>query len=146
MLKLGTVMTRLQPRDEGDGIVARLKETADGLGQLVSDHVKLARIELVAEAKSYGRGVAVLAVAAIVLVLGYAFALTAAGLALATLVGAPLAFVIVAAPNLIAGVLGLVYALRKMHQTRILPESGVEAARSVSALGQAARSNALTAP
>jgi hypothetical protein len=146
VLKLDTVMTRLQPRDEGDGIVSRLKETADGLGQLVSDHVKLARIELVAEAKSHGRGVAVLAVAATVLVIGYAFAWTAAGLALATVVGAPLAFVIVAAPHLIAGLWGLVYAVRKMQQTRILPESAVEAARSVSALGQAARSNALTAP
>lgn len=137
---------RLQANDEGDGIVARLKETADGLGQLVSDHVKLARIELVAEAKSYGRGVAVLAVAATVLVLGYAFACTAAGLALATVVSAPLAFAIVAAPNLIGGALGLVYAVRKMRQTRLLPESGVEAGRSVRALGQATRSNALTAP
>jgi hypothetical protein len=146
VLTFVAVTVRLQANDEGDGIVARLKETADGLGQLVSDHVKLARIELVAEAKSYGRGVAVLAVAAIVLVLGYAFAVTAAGLALATVVGAPLAFAIVAAPHLIAGVLGFVYAVRKMQQTRILPESGMEAARTVSALGQAARSNALTAP
>lgn len=146
MLTFVAVTVRLQANDEGDGIVARLKETADGLGQLVSDHVKLARIELVAEAKSYGRGVAVLAVAAIVLVLGYAFAVTAGGLALATVVGAPLAFVIVAAPHLIAGVLGLVYAVRKMQQTRILPESGMEAARTVSALGQAARSNGLIAP
>jgi hypothetical protein len=127
-------MRRLQTTDNGEGIVSRLKETADGLGELVSDHIKLARIELASEARSYGRGVAVLAVATLVLVLGYAFAWTAAALLLARVVGAPLAFAIVGAPHLIAGVVGLVSALSKMRQTELLPESSLEASRSLNAL------------
>jgi len=127
-------MRQVATSENGDGIVSRLKETADGLGQLVADHVKLARIELVAEARSYGQGLAVLAVAAILLVLGYGFAWTAAALALARLVGAPLAFVIVAAPHLVAGVIGCVSAVGKIRRTQILPESGMEAALSVNAL------------
>ena len=127
-------MRQVETNGNGDGIVSRLKETADGLGQLVADHVKLARVELVAEARSYGQGLAVLAVAAILLVLGYGFAWIAAALALARVVGAPLAFIIVAAPHLIAGVIGCVSAVGKIRQTQILPESGMEAARSVNAL------------
>ncbi len=134
VLRIHAVKARLQTTDEGEGIVARLKETADGLGELVSDHVKLARIELVAEAKSYGRSVAVLGVAAIVLVIGYAFAWTAAALVLARWVGAPLAFVIVAAPHLIGGVVAIVLAIGKMRQTQVLPESTLEASRSLNAL------------
>jgi uncharacterized membrane protein YqjE len=127
-------MRQLETNENGDGIVSRLKETADGLGQLVADHVKLARIELVAEARSYGQGLAVLAVAVILLVLGYGFAWLAAALALSRVVGAPLAFIIVAAPHLIAGILGCISAVAKLRQTEILPESGIEATRSVNAL------------
>jgi uncharacterized membrane protein YqjE len=126
-------MRQVETHENGDGIVSRLKETADGLGQLVADHVKLARIELVAEARSYGQGLAVLAVAVMLLVVGYILAWIAAALALARVVGAPLAFVIVA-PHLIAGIIGCVSAVGKVRQTQILPESGMEAARSVNAL------------
>jgi Putative Actinobacterial Holin-X, holin superfamily III len=127
-------MGRLENREDGEGIVARLKETADGLGQLVGDHVRLARIELVAEVRSYGRGVASIAVAALLLLIGYVFAWTAAALALARLVGAPLAFVIVAAPHLIAGAIGIVSGARRVQKTPLLPESGIEAARTMNAL------------
>jgi hypothetical protein len=127
-------MRQLETNGSGDGIVSRLKETADGLGQLVADHVKLARVELVAEARSYGRGLSALAVAVLLLVVGYVFAWAAAALALSRVVGAPLAFVIVAAPHLLAGIIGCVSAVGKLKRTEILPESGLEAARSLNAL------------
>jgi len=127
-------MRQLETNGSGDGIVSRLKETADGLGQLVADHVKLARVELVAEARSYGQGLAVLAVAVLLLLVGYVFAWAAAALALSRVVGAPLAFVIVAAPHLLAGIIGCVSAVGKLQRTEILPESGLEAARSLNAL------------
>jgi Putative Actinobacterial Holin-X, holin superfamily III len=127
-------MGRLENREDGEGIVARLKETADGLGQLVGDHVRLARIELVAELRSYGRGLTSIAVAVVLLLIGYVFACAAGALALAHLVGAPLAFVIVAAPHLIAGAIGVVSGTRRVQQTPLLPESGAEAARTVNAL------------
>lgn len=127
-------MRQLETNGSGDGIVSRLKETADGLGQLVADHVKLARVELVAEARSYGRGLSALAVAALLLAVGYVFAWAAAALALSRVVGAPLAFVIVAAPHLLAGIIGCVSAVGKLQRAEILPESGLEASRSLNAL------------
>ena len=130
-------MGRLENREDGEGIVARLKETADGLGQLVGDHVRLARIELVAELRSYGRGLTSIVVAFALLLIGYVFACTAGALALVHLVGAPLAFVIVAVPHLIAGAIGVVAGTRRVQQTPLLPESGAEAARTVHALTHA---------
>jgi hypothetical protein len=94
----------------------------------------LARIELVAELRSYGRGLTSIAVAVVLLLIGYVFACTAGALALARLVGAPLAFVIVAAPHLIAGAIGVVSGTRRVQQTPLLPESGAEVARTVNAL------------
>lgn len=127
-------MARPENRDEGEGIVARLKETADGLGQLVGNHVRLARIELVAEARSYARGLASIVVAVVLLLIGYVLGVTAGALALGRLVGAPLAFVLVAAPHLIVGAIAVVSGLRRLQQTPLLPESSVEAARTVNAL------------
>jgi len=75
-----------------------------------------------------------LALAIVLLLIGYVFACTAAALALAHLVGTPLAFVIVAAPNLIVGAIGVVAGTRRVQQTPLLPESGAEMARTVNAL------------
>ena len=126
-------MTRRGVND-GDGIVALLKETVDGLGQLVADHVNLARIELQTDARIYGRGLAVVVVASSLLMLGYAFAWTAAALALAPLLGAPLSFAGVAALHLMIGGAGVASAARKMRRTGILRDSGTEAVRSVRTL------------
>jgi hypothetical protein len=54
-------MATLDDRSDGDGgIIALVKETASGFGQLVGDHIRLARLEMTADAKSYVRDVAML--------------------------------------------------------------------------------------
>ena len=127
-------MTRAGANGDGDGIVACLKDTADGLGQLIADHVKLARVELAADARIYGREMALPVVASTLVVIGYVFGWMAAALALAHLCGATLSFALVAAFHLIVGLVGIASVLRKMRQTRLMCESGMEAARSVRAL------------
>lgn len=87
MLSFQAVALQRAENEEREGIVGLIRETVDGLRDLIADHIKLARIELVADAKTYGRGIAVLAVAGLVLAIGYIFGLIAAALCLARLWG-----------------------------------------------------------
>ena len=57
-----------------------MKETASGFGQLVGDHIRLARIEMTADAKSYVRDMGMLLVGGFILAAGYGLACIAAGL------------------------------------------------------------------
>jgi len=127
-------MSRQPGNDSPEGFVGLLRETADGLGQLVADHIKLARLELTADARSYGQGVATLVIAGAVLTLGYAFAWLAIGLALARLWGAPIAFAAVAVLHLLAGAIAVSTAVKRMKRTRLMRESANAASRSVDAL------------
>jgi predicted anti-sigma-YlaC factor YlaD len=126
-------MSRRGDEDQ-TGIIGLVKETAEGLGKLLGDHVRLARIELVADIKGYGRDVAMLVVAAVVVVIGYAFAWVAGGLALARLIGGPLAFALIAFVHLVAGAIAAVVAVRRARGTRPLQETANEVERSVRAL------------
>ena len=119
---------------ERDGIITLVKETADGLGRLVADHIKLARTELVADAKSYGRDAAVLAAALFVLALGYGLACVAGALALGRLIGGPLAFAAVAALHLLLGAGGAFAAVRALRGTRPMAGTLNEVSLSVTAL------------
>jgi len=120
--------------ERDDGIIALVKETADGLGQLVADHIKLARIEMTADAKGYVRDVGVLLVGAFVLAIGYGLACIAAGTALARLIGGPLAFVCLAVLHLAVGALALALAIRRMKRVHLMHDTKLEVSRSVRAL------------
>jgi uncharacterized membrane protein YqjE len=122
--------------EEREGIVSLLRETVDGLRILIADHIKLARIEMVADAKTYGRSVAVLAVAGLVLAIGYVFALIAAALGLARILGAPVAFGAVAALHLVVGGIAVAWSVGKMRRTRLMHDTVVEAKGSISALAR----------
>jgi uncharacterized membrane protein YqjE len=127
-------MSRPHANEDGDGIISLVRETADGLGHLIADHIRLARVEMAADAKEYGKRVAVLAMAASFLLFGYAFAWIALALALARWIGAPLAFVAVAAVHLVGGGAGLAVALGKLRKARLMDETRSEVNRSVTAL------------
>ena len=113
--------------DHDDGIIALVKETASGFGQLVADHIRLARLEMTADAKSYARDIAMLAV-------GYGLACIAAGTALARLMGAPLAFVCLALLHLVVGAIALSVIVRRMKSLQLMNETKQEVSRSVDAL------------
>jgi hypothetical protein len=123
--------------DDGElGIVGLLRETAEGLGTLVADHIKLARLELVADVQSYSRGLATMVIAALVLMMGYAFAWFAAGVALGRMWGAPVAFLAIAAVHLVAGGIAVAWAAGKMKRTRLMHGSAAEARTSMTALAR----------
>lgn len=136
VLSLGPVALQRAEIAEREGIVGLIRETVDGLRDLIADHIKLARLELVADAKNYGRGVAVLAVAGLVLAIGYVFGLIAGALELALLWGTPLAFAAVAGLNLVVGAVALAWALAKMRRTRLMHDTVAEAKDSINALAR----------
>jgi uncharacterized membrane protein YqjE len=125
--------------DEGepaDGIIALVKETASGFGQLVGDHIRLARIEMTADAKSYVRDGSMLLVGGFIVAAGYVLACIAAGLGLARIIGGPLAFACLAVLHLVVGGIALAFALRKMKQVQLMQETKHEVTRSMSALAR----------
>jgi len=134
-------MGTLENDDSGDGIISLVKETASGLGQLVADHIRLARVEMTADAKSYARDVGMLVAGGFIIAVGYGLGCIAAGMALARVIGAPIAFLGLALLHLVAGVIALVVIARRMKRIQLMQGTKHEVSRSVNAL--AARPNAL---
>jgi hypothetical protein len=122
--------------EQGDGIIALMKETASGLGQLVGDHIRLARIEMTADAKTYVRGGSMLLVGGFILAAGYLLACIAAGLGLGRIIGGPLAFACLAVLHLAVGGIALALMLRKMKHAHLMQETKHEVTRSMTALGR----------
>jgi hypothetical protein len=133
VLSFGAVAPRRET-DEREGIVDLVRDTVDGLRTLIADHIKLARVELATDLKSYGRSVAALAGAGGVLAVGYVFAWIAAALGLARVIGAPLAFVAVAGLHLVVGAVAIAWAIAKMRRTRLMNDTVVETKTNVAAL------------
>jgi hypothetical protein len=126
--------TRASGPEDATALSALLKETADSLGVLFADHLKLARIELETDARIYAGALGVSLAAGALLLFGYAFAGAALALALAKLWGAPVAFALVAAAHLVGAALSLGAVSRKVQRTKVMRESIFEARRSVRAL------------
>jgi len=135
-------MATLGGSDEAsDGILTLVKETATGIGQLVADHIRLARIEMTADAKSYAREVGLLLVGAFILATGYGLGCIAAGVALASVIGAPFAFLSLALLHIAIGATALVMIAGRMKHIQLMQGTKHEVTRSVSALTTTARSH-----
>jgi hypothetical protein len=124
-----------------EGIFGLVRQTADGIGQLIADHIKLARVEIVSDAKIWGRGAVVMATAIGFVALGYTLGMIAGALALSRLWGGPLAFLAVAGFNLLAGGIGLGVAFSRIRRVRLMRETTDEVNRSVAALTEVASSS-----
>jgi hypothetical protein len=76
----------------GGGVIGRVRDVADGLGVLVGQHLKLARLELVSDLKVMGRRLRIISILTGLAVVGYALGM--AGLAVViggnTAIGVPL--------------------------------------------------------
>jgi uncharacterized membrane protein YqjE len=123
-----------ETRDDDGGIIALVKETASGFGQLVADHIRLARLEMTADAKSYVRDGSMLLIAGFIVAAGYGLACIAAGTALGRIIGAPLAFAGLALLHLIVGGIALAAVVRRMRKVQLMQGTKQEVSRSVGAL------------
>jgi len=135
-------MATLGGSDEAsDGILTLVKETASGIGQLVADHIRLARIEMTADAKSYAREVGLLLIGGFILATGYGLGCIAAGVALASLIGPAFAFLSLALLHIAIGLTALVMIAGRMKHIHLMQGTKHEVTRSVSALTTTARSH-----
>ena len=107
---------------------------ADGLGKLVTEHLELAKVELVADAKELGLLVARLAVVVPFLLVGYALLCAGIALALSTWIPLYAVLLILAVFNLLGGGLGLYTVVRKVQKKNVMDETLEELNRSVQTL------------
>jgi hypothetical protein len=133
-------------KEESDGIIALIKETADGFGRLIAEHIKLARLELVADVKSQGRKIVIVALIVPVVFIGYALACVGLATLLAPALGTPGAFFLVGGPHLLLGVGGIAIAVGRLRSAQPLRETAHEVSRSVEAIAAVGASNGAPAP
>jgi len=117
-----------------DGIVSLLTETLDGFGHLVAMHIKLARLELLADARNCGRKVATVALTIPFLLLGYAILCVGLGVCLSPTLGLGIALLLVGGVHLVGGAIALYIAVRSLQDQRWMAESAHAASGSLSAL------------
>jgi hypothetical protein len=135
-----TFTNESSPKTETDAAAVRrlLAEAVDSLGELVADHLRLARVELAADVRIYAAATGSVVVAVLLLTVGYVLATVAGALALAGLVGMPAAFGLVAGFQILVGALCVGAAARRVRRTKVLRETVDEARRSVRALAHPA--------
>jgi hypothetical protein len=119
-------------------LLTLVRDVVDDMGTLVAGHVRLARAELAADARGLGRRVAVVALGASLLLVGYALACVAAALALAHVFGAPLAFLAVGGVHIVGAGVALGVMVRR-STAGPLDESLSQLDRTVASLSAGAR-------
>jgi hypothetical protein len=123
------------------------REAAVSLGQLIGQHLKIARLEATAELQAVSRRARLIAVLAALIAVGYGLAM--AGLAVAIggrgAVGVPL--VIVGLAHMAGGGAGLAFAPLRRRGSRLLGNTTAALSRSLAALESAtAPPSALVSP
>jgi hypothetical protein len=136
----------LHMRENGDGIIALIKETADGIGHLIADHIKLARLELVADVKANARHVAVVALIVPFAFLGYALACVGLAVVLSSWLGLAGALFLVGGVHLIGGAIAVGVALGNLRRINLMRDTANEVNRSVATLAAARVTNGAPSP
>jgi len=134
-LHVSTGRTRSTP-EHRPGTAELLAQLAHELGNLVSQHIALAKLELGETARRTGLGVAQIAACAPLVLVGYAFLNAALALALGRWLSLPGAVALVGLLNVAGGVLGVVLAARSFRRPA-LGDSVHELERTVHALAPA---------
>ena len=114
-------------------LVARLTE---GLTRLVTQHLALARAEMMEDARSMGADVALIAVFVPFVLVGYGFLCAAIAVALSAWLGLAGALTLVGGLNLVGGALGVKRAVGRLKGHRVMSDTTTELNRSVTALSQ----------
>ena len=135
--------------NHGNGIMRSLRKTADGLVDLVGQHLKLARIELAGDLVVAVKRARLLAVLALLTVIGYALTMTGLAMVLGGHQQAGVAFLAVGLVHVGMGVMGMLLAASRTRGTPLMSASTDEARRSlatVAAAGSSAELEKIRAP
>jgi hypothetical protein len=123
---------------QGDGVFALVRETADGLGELVGQHFKLARLELAADMESLGDRARVIAVFAALLLVGYTLAMVGLAALIAGMGRMGWALLAVGLMHVAGGATGMYRVVARARGTKLMDATAGEMSRSVATLGSAA--------
>jgi hypothetical protein len=121
------------PTEKPDGVVQLVRQTADGLVDLIGQHLKLARLELTADLLAAARSARATVLFALLATVGYALAM--AGLALLFGGRHDVALALLAVGLVHIGIGGLGVLFRASRRTRLMSASAHEAKRSLATLG-----------
>jgi hypothetical protein len=127
-------MQRIEPNEDSDRIVSLLRETADGFGCLMAAHVKLARLELIADAKSLGRRLTLLAAVIPFALLGYSLVCLGLAVGLSRWLGLAGALLLVGGMHVVGATSALFVALRRLRNTNLMTETTHATGQSASTL------------
>jgi hypothetical protein len=122
-------------RDKTDGVVGLARETADALGRLTVQHLRLARLEIKADLRTMGLQAGVIVVLAALATVGYG--LTMAGLAIVvdggSIGGIPL--LLIGSIHVVVAGGGILIALRRLRRLRLMNATADEVNQSLAPLG-----------
>jgi uncharacterized membrane protein YqjE len=131
-------MSSRRHEHERPGMTELVARLVDGIGQLLAQHVALARIELSEEARSVGRAVGTMALFVPLLIVGYAMLCFGVAFALSPFLSVPGAVLLVGLANVLAGGVALwrVYRTLKRPAFEESTEAARESARALAARGE----------
>ncbi|PTL77996.1 phage holin family protein [Vitiosangium sp. GDMCC 1.1324] len=121
------------------GLAVLVGRLTDGFSKLVTQHLLLARAELMQDARNMGLDVALIAAFVPFVLVGYAFLCGALAVVLAQWMGWAGALALVGAVNLVGGGLGIARAATRLKSRQVMDETAAELNRSVAVLAQAPR-------
>ncbi len=129
------------PPNGSNGIGNQMQRIVDGFATLVREHVALARLEFIEDAKAVGGDAARVAIFAPFLLVGYLLTCVAVGVFIGNAIGAGWGFLIVGALNLLVGGVGLMVALSHLRKRRVLGETVQEIRASAALLSRAPKTD-----
>lgn len=114
-----------------EGVIGLMRETADALGRLTVEHLRLARLEIKSDLRTMGRQAGAIAVLVALAVVGYALAM--AGLALllggSTATGGPL--LIIGVAHLLTAMVAIAVVRARMRRVRLMDTTANEMSQTL---------------
>ncbi len=107
-------------------LAEHFRELVDSFSDLMSHHIKLARVELKEDATGLLKQVGKIAAFVPLLLVGYSLLCVALALFLRRFMGADAAFLLVAVGNIAAGAIGILLAARALKDRRVMDDTRAE--------------------
>ncbi|HVR61461.1 MAG TPA: phage holin family protein [Polyangia bacterium] len=130
-------MSQARLRPEGDGLLSLVRETLDGIGRLIGEHMKLARLEFQADLRAYGRALVTLLLVIGIFALAYGLACVGLAVLLSRWIALPTAFFLLAGVHVVVAAAAGGGALTRLRNTQPMHETAQAVERSVTALSDA---------
>ena len=127
-------------RDKADGVVGLARETADALGRLTVQHLRLARLEIKADLRAMGSRAALIVVLAALATVGYG--LTMAGIAVLLDGGGRgggIPLIIIGGVHVVGAGTGILVTLVRLRRLHPMDATADEVNQSLIGLGSATK-------